>query len=741
MITLFSSTRRGFLTHSLHAVGVLTIGFHVPMTADSQTLSATRSTLDANEVDGYFSIHADGRITLYCGKVDLGQGIRIAIPQMAAEELGIDVAKIHMIDGDTALTPDQGPTAGSSGIMRGGVQIRQAAATARQALIAMAATQLNMTADSLDAIDGEVKPIAGGKGIAFKDLIGNQQFKLKIDSKAKLRNPKTYRYVGLGLPRPDVPAKVTGTHIYMQDFSLPGMVHARVIRPQSVGSRLINVDESSIKGIGNARVVRIEDFLAVVADDEWDAQKASVALKVQWSQEKNLLGHAGVREWMRNGPFESTETLMKKGDVQQGFSQSTQKIQASYYWPVQSHASMGPSCAVADLSDAQQAIVWSASQATHRLRRIISRLMGIPTEKVRVIYLDGAGCYGMNGHDDASLDAALISKAIGKPVRVQWTRQDEHRWDPKGPPQLIDIEGGISAEGKIAAWKTVMFMPKATAQLPNIPLLGPQSAGIKQPMGISTGLISQNGNPPYSAPHVEVSANWLKDAPLRPSNIRAPGKVANCFAVESFTDELSHLAGVDPVEFRLQGLSDARGIEIIQRTAKLIDWEKRSTPVSKRSGKLLKGRGMAYMHYKGNETYVGVAMDVEVNTQTGVIQVKRLACAHDCGLVINPDGTKAQVEGNLLQTLSRTLHEEVKFDQSQVTSSNWVSYPILTFPEVPELLIELINRPSEPPLGAGEAAATPIPAALANAVFDACGLRMRTAPFTPQQFKLEWSKI
>lgn len=740
MSALLSSARRSFLTHTLQSVGVLTIGFQLP-SVHAQIPLATRSTLDVNEVDGYFSIHADGRITLYCGKVDLGQGIRIAIPQMAAEELGIDVAKIQMIDGDTALTPDQGPTAGSSGIMRGGVQIRQAAATARQALIAVAATQMNVPIDSLDAIDGEVRPIGGGKGIAFQNLIGNQQFKLKIDSKAKLRNPNTYRYVGKGLPRPDVPAKVTGTHVYMQDFSLPGMLHARVIRPQSVGSRIISVDESSIKRIGKARIVRIEDFLAVVAEDEWDAQRASVALKVQWSLEKNLLGHAGVKDWLRKGPFESTQTIMKKGDVQQGLSQSTQKIQASYYWPVQSHASMGPSCAVADLSDGQQAVVWSASQATHRLRGIIARLMAIPNDKVRVIYLDGAGCYGMNGHDDASLDAALISKAIGKPVRVQWTRQDENIWDPKGPPQLIDIEGGVSADGKIAAWKTVMFIPKATAQLPNIPLLGPQSAGIKQLMGISTGLISQNGNPPYSTPHVEVSANWHKDAPLRPSNIRAPGKIANCFAVESFTDELSHLAGVDPLEFRLQGMSDARGVEIIQRTAKLIGWKKRNTPVTKRSGTQLKGRGMAYMHYKGNETYVGVAMDVVVNTQTGVIQVKRLACAHDCGLIINPDGTQAQVEGNLLQTLSRTLHEEVKFDKSQVTSSNWATYPILTFPQVPEILIDLIDRPFEPPLGAGEAAATPIPAALANAVFDACGVRMRTAPFTPAQFKIDWSTI
>jgi len=375
--------------------------------------------------------------------------------------------------------------------------------------------------------------------------------------------------------------------------------------------------------------------------------------------------------------------------------------------------------------------VWSASQGTHRQRVVLARLLGMAPDKVRVIYLDGAGCYGMNGHDDAAADAALISRAVGQPVRVQWTREDELGWDPKGPPQLLDLEGAVTPEGRIAAWRTEMWLPKATASLPNIPLLGPEAAGIDQVMGISTGLISQNGNPPYAVSNLDVMVHWLKDAPLRPSNIRAPGKVGNCFAVESFTDELAQLAGKEPLAFRLEQMNDPRGADILQRAAALIGWEP-NTSSGARNGR---GRGIAYIHYKNNENYVAVAMEVAVDRSSGAIRVRRLACAHDCGLVINRDAVKAQVEGNLLQTLSRTLHEEVQFSKAAVTSTNWASYPILTFPEVPELLIDIVDRPTEAPLGAGEAASAPVPAALANAVFDACGVRLRTVPFTRERVK------
>jgi CO/xanthine dehydrogenase Mo-binding subunit len=374
--------------------------------------------------------------------------------------------------------------------------------------------------------------------------------------------------------------------------------------------------------------------------------------------------------------------------------------------------------------------VWSASQATHKFRETCARVLGLPPAAVRVIYVDGSGCYGMNGHDDAAADAALISAAVGRPVRVQWTREDEHGWDPKGPPQLLALEGAVDAEGKIAAWRTDMWLPKATANLPNMPLLGPAAAGIAQPAGITTGLISQNGNPPYAAPHVDVRVHWLKDSPLRPSNLRAPGKVANGFAVESFADELAAAAERDPVEFRLAGLSDPRGIEVLKRTARLIGWRLRPAP---RPGGV--GRGIAYLHYKNNETYVATAIEAEVDRASGAIRVRRVACAHDCGLIINPDALRQQIEGCILQTLSRALHEEVAFDRARVTSVDWKSYPILAFPEVPDIAIELVDRPTEPPLGAGEAASATVAAALANAVFDASGVRLRTVPFTRERVK------
>jgi CO/xanthine dehydrogenase Mo-binding subunit len=430
---------------------------------------------------------------------------------------------------------------------------------------------------------------------------------------------------------------------------------------------------------------------------------------------------------MRAGPFESDEVLVRKGEARGQLAAASKRIAAEYFWPVQSHASVGPSCAIADVRDGK-ATIWSASQATHRFRTTIARLLGLPSDAVRVIYVDGSGCYGMNGHDDAAADAALLSRAVGKPVRVQWSREDEHGWDPKGPPQLLAIEGSLGDDGWIGAWRTEMWLPKATASLPNMPLLGPEAAGIPQTPGIVTGLISQNGNPPYAVAHQEVIVHWLKDAPLRPSNIRAPGKVANCFAVESFADELAALARRDALEFRLQGITDPRGIEVLKRAAALVGWKARPAPAKEGIG-----RGIAYIHYKNNETWVAVAMEAEVDRTSGAIRVRRVGCAHDCGLVINPDALRLQIEGNILQTLSRTLHEESHFDRARVTSLDWASYPILAFPDAPAIAIDVVDRPHEPPLGAGEAASTPVPAALANAVFDAAGIRLRTVPFTRQR--------
>jgi nicotinate dehydrogenase subunit B len=718
-------SRRQFL----QGTGALVVGFTVPSFAPAQRLSgaepALGKTLDTGDVDGFIAVHADGSVTLYSGKVDLGQGLRIAIPQMAAEELGVDVGRIAMLEGDTALTPDQGATAGSSGIMRGGIQIRQAAATARQALIALASARSGKPVADLDIVGGEVRPMSGGEGIRIGELVGDKRFNVKLDPKAKLRDPKSYQVVGKPIPRPDIPAKVSGRHVYIHDLAVDGMLHGRVVRPPAVGATLVAVDESSIASIPGARVVRVKDFLGVVAADEWDAMSAARLLDARWSESSTLLGADGVRKWMRSGPFEGDETLVKKGDAKQALAEA-KKVTAEFYWPVQSHASLGPSCAIADVREGK-ATVWSASQATHRFRETISKALALPKDAVRVIYLDGAGCYGMNGHDDAATDAALMSKAVGRPVRVQWSRQDEHGWDPKAPPQLLALEGSLTADGRIDAWRTEMWIPKATASLPNMPLLALDAAGIAQTPGITTGLISQNGDPPYAVPHQEVVVHWLKGAPLRPSNFRAPGKVANCYAVESFTDMLAVAAQRDPVEFRLQALTDPRAVEVIRRTAALIGWQPRAAAAPRATGS---GRGFAYMHYKHNESYVAIAMEADVDKASGAIRVRRVACAHDCGLVINPSALTAQIEGNILQTLSRALFEEVGFDRSRVTSVDWATYPILRFPDAPQVLVDIVDRPQEPPLGAGEAAATPVPAALANAVFDAVGVRLTTVPFT-----------
>ena len=717
-------SRREFIK----AGGALVVGFSWAIDGIAQrpaTESASIArTLDTNEVDGFLAVNADGSVTIFCGKVDLGQGLRIAIPQMAAEELGIDIARVTMIEGDTALTPDQGPTAGSSGIMRGGVQIRQAAATARQALIARAAERTATPAAELDVQNGAIRPKSGGAPISYADLVSGKPFALKVDAKAPLRDPATYTIVGRPLPRPDVPRKVTGRHVYVHDFRVDGMLHGRVLRPATVGAKLLAVDEETIKSIPGARVVRVNDFLGVVADAEWDAVVAARQLRARWSEAATLIGDGAVRESMRAGPFESDEVLVNKGDTGAALAAAAKRLSAEFYWPMQTHGSIGPSCAIADVRDGK-ATIWSASQATHRFQLTIARMLGLPKAAVRVVYLDGAGCYGMNGHDDAAADAALLSKAVNRPVRVQWMRADEHGWDPKGPPQLIAFEGGLADDGTISAWRTRMWLPKATASLPNMPLLGPQAAGIAQTEGITTGLISQNGNPPYAVANQEVRVHWLKDAPLRPSNLRAPGKIGNCFAVESFTDELAAAGRRDPVALRLAGISDPRGVEVIKRTAALIGWQPRPSP-----GPGGLGRGFAYIHYKNNETYVAMAMEAEVDRASGAIRVRRVACAHDCGLVINPDALKQQIEGSILQTLSRALHEEVMFDRARVTSVDWKSYPILTFPEVPQIMIDLVVRPHDPPLGGGEASSTPVAAALANAVYDAAGIRLRVIPFT-----------
>ena len=732
--------RRSFLK----AGGVLLVGATLAgrrLPASAQTIAGADrflgKPLAPDQVDAFLALHADGTVTLFSGKVDLGTGGRIALRQMVAEELDVAPDRIAMIEGDTALTPDQGRTAGSYGVARGGMQLRRAAATARRTLLALAAQRLGRPVEDLEVADGVVRAKAGGASVRYGELMGDRPLGVAVDAKAPLKDPQRFRFIGTPLRRPDLPAKVTGHHRYVHDLTVPGMLHARVIRPPALGATLRAVDEASIAAVPGARVVRIESLVAVVAAREWDAVRAAGLLKTEWTGGTPLPEHATLYDAMRASKVVREQSTARKGDLAalEAPGPGVRTLAATYRWPVQTHGSIGPSCGVADVR-ADRATIWSSTQGPHQYQGVFARVLGLPKDKVRVVYMDGAGSYGQNGSEDAACEAALLSRAVGRPVRVQWMRQDEHGWDPKGPPQLLALRAAVDASGDVAAWETRAWLPAATANLPGVPLLAPDAARIAQPQGQSTGLIFQNLDPPYAFANVHATAHFIPDAPLRLSPIRAPGKVANSFAVESFTDEIAALAGADPVEFRLRRLTKPRAIEVLRTVAARMGWQPRPAPRRPDPGAaILAGRGIAFVDYKHDETIVAMAMEVQVERASGRIRVTRVVCAQDCGLMINPDTVRSQVEGNILQTLSRTLHEDVVWDRRHVTSVDWSSYPILTFPEVPRLEIELIQRLGEPPLGVGEAASAPVPAALGNAVFDATGVRLREVPFRPERVK------
>jgi len=715
----------------LKSGGALIVSFAV-RSALSQAPGAPSRAFD---LDSFIAIHADGTVTVSTSHIDCGTGIRVAYRQIAAEELGIPIERFTLVEGDTAAVPDHGGTGGSSGIPRGGADIRRAAATARQALLQLAARQLNCSASDLTIEAGEVRPIAGGKGIPVASLIGGKQFAIKVDPNPSLKDPATYTVVGKPILRSDVPAKCTGTHLYVQNQKVPGMLHARVIRPPTIGAQLVSVDEASIKPIPAVRIVRIESFLGVVAKDEWAAIRAARELKATWSEQPSSFTTANLHETMAATPGDREETAVDHGDTTAAIATAAKKISATYYWPFQSHASMSPCCAVADVKDSGTTI-WSSTQDTYGLRSLVARLLTVPAEKVRVVYLDGSGSYGSNGAYDAAADAVLLSRAVGQPVRLQWMRHDELAWDPKGPAQLLQLSGALDKDNNLIAFESKVTGSPGPQWVDF--QLGPHSAGLPSPKPRPGGPpTTQNLETPYATPNLRVSARALPQTPIRLSNLRAPGKIGNAMASEAFIDELAHAAQMDPVAFRRRGLTDPRALAVIDRTTSMFNWKPRPahTAQSRSGGATLTGQGFAYIRYKQAENYVAMAMEVEVTPATGKILVKRIACAHDCGLIINPDGLRNQVEGNILQTLSRTLHEEVIFDQSRVISVDWISYPILRFPEAPTVEVALINHPELTPWGAGESACAPVAAALSNAVFDATGVRLRTAPFTTERVR------
>jgi len=726
------TTRRDFLK----GTGILIVGFSLPTflrTAHAQGATAPK-TVALDEVDAFLAIDRSGRVTLYSGKVDLGTGVRTALTQIVAEELDVPMARVEVIEGDTALTPAQGPTWGSLSIQVGGVQIRQAAATARQALLQDAAKRLDVPAADLVVEQGTVRARSGGKQVTYGELIGGKNFSLKLDKNAPLKDPATYKLVGQSVPRYDIPPKMTGQFTYIHDFKVPGMLYGCVVRPSAIGASLQSVDESSVRGVpGLVKVVRQGNFLGVVAESEWGAMQAAQKLNASWSSWEGLPEQSKLWEYVRATKINKDDVTSNVGDAEQALAQAAKRVSATYNWAIHTHGSMGPSCAVAEFKDGKLTC-WSASQATHNLRLQLAAMLSLPNTDVRVIYVDGSGCYGRNGHEDAAGDAALLARAVGRPVRVQWTRADEHGWDPKGPPTLMDLQAGLDASGNVVAWYSQLYIPEGGGGTGTVKLVAAELAGLPFDKGMYPGNIINNLAIPYSFPNVRTVAHRLAETPLRPSWIRAPGRMQNTFCNESFVDELAAATGADPLAFRLRYINDARGTELLKRLARLAQWQGRSS-AKPASGEVATGRGVTYVKYELARTYVGAVADVEVNRKSGEVRVKHFAMVQDCGQIINPDGVRNQMEGSVIQTVSRTLKEELTFDRSRVTSLDWASYPILTFPEIPEIDIDLIDRPTEKPWGAGEPPAAVVPSAISNAVFDAVGVRLRSVPFTPAKVR------
>ncbi len=718
LVVGFSLAGRGALAQATFPA-VPTDGFTKPVAPD--------------QVDSFLALGADGRATIYSGKVDLGTGVQTAIAQIAAEELDLPLDRVSVVQGDTALTPDQGPTYGSLSVQKGGVEIRQAAATARARLVQLAGERLGVPAEALVSESGVVRPKAGGEGITYAELVRDGRLDLKVDPAAKIKDSAAFTLVGKPVPRLDIPDKITGRFTYMQDYRVPGMVHARVVRPPAIGASLESVDEASVADVpGLIKVVREGNFLAVVAEKEWAAIKAAERLKAKWSSWAGLPEQDKLWQHVRATKVSKDDVTSNTGDAEAALGQAAKVLEASYDFAIHTHGSIGPSCAIAAFEDGRLTC-WTASQMTHALRKQLAAMTGLKPEVVRCIYIEGSGCYGRNGHEDAAGDAALLSRAVGRPVRVQWSRADEHGWDPKGPPTLVDLKAGLDAQGNVAAWSSQFLIPEGGAG--NVPLVAADLAGLPHETALSPGNIVHNSAIPYAFPNVRTVCHRLASTPFRPSWIRTPGRMQNTYANEAFLDECAAAAGADPLDYRLRALKDPRGVEVLQRVAELAKWQARPSPVKDSSGDVLRGRGISYVKYELYRTYVAGVAEIEVERATGRVRVPRFFVVQDCGQIINPDGVRNQIDGNVIQTLSRVLMEEVTFDRGAVTSLDWASYPILTFPDVPQVVTDLIDRPSEKPWGAGEPSAAIVPSAISNALFDATGVRLRSVPFTPAKVK------
>ncbi len=677
----------------------------------------------ANPAEGdeiLIAVWSDGSVTALHGHVDLGTGLRTALAQIVAEELEVELGAVNMVLGSTALVPNQGATIASASIQIHAVPLRQAAAQARAWLVAH----------------------AGGAPVDHHALLHGRHVELALSFDAPLKSPNDYRLVGTDAPRVDLTAKATGAETFVHDKRLPGMLHGRVVRPpyagvdagEFVGNTLESVDETSIAHIPGIRaVVVIRDFVGVVAEREEHAEAAMRELKVVWKPWPGMQPLGDLQNALRHNPS-TRRVLLERGDIEGAITNAAQPMQRNYVWPYQLHASIGPSCALADWRE-NAMTVWAGTQNPHVLRADLALLTGLPDTTIDVVRMEAAGCYGRNCADDVAADAALLSRAVRAPVRVQLSREQEHLWEPKGAAQLMQVNGGLNADASVAAYDFQTSYPSNGA--PTLALLLTRTV---EPASTAYEMGDRTAVPPYDYKNLRVVANDMAPI-LRASWLRGVSALPNSFAHESYVDELATAAGADPVAFRLQHLNDQRASELVRATAARAGWLAHTQPQQQPSdGPLLKGQGFAYARYVHSKfpgfgaAWAAWVADVEVNRETGDVHVSRVVVGHDAGLMINPAGVQHQIHGNVLQTTSRALKESLPLDAKTnlPAAREWGSYPILSFREVPVVEVMMMPRPGEPPLGAGESSSVPGTAAIANAIFDATGVRFREPPFTPE---------
>ena len=686
-------------------------------------------------LDSWIRIDADGGITAFTGKAEIGQGFKTAFQQIAAEQLDVPFESLKVVTADTSLTANEGYTSGSQSMQNSGTAILNAAAQVREILVAEAARRFELPDENLRTENGAV--IApDGRRLAYGDLVGADMLHVQAQPKSKLKDPSTFKVMGQPIPRVDIPAKVTGGAAYVQDMRLPGMVHARVVRPPSYGAQLTDLDTSAVEKLpGVVKVVRDGNFLAVVATKEFQAIKAMAALSsaAKWRETATLPKQDDLPRVLTRLPSQDF-TIFEQSNPS---LTPAKTVEATYTRPYQAHGSIGPSCAVAQFDDGVMT-VWTHTQGVYPDRQGIAEMLRVPPASVRCIHVEGSGCYGHNGADDAAADAALIARALPTvPVRVQWTREQEHAWEPFGPAMVTRLKASLDGSGTIADWNfevwsnTHSMRPGgAGSMLAAQHMAQPFVPPAPRPLPLPEGGGDRNAIPIYKFPNAKVVHHFIPAMPLRISAMRALGAYHNVFSIESFMDELAHAAGADPVEFRLKHLDDPRGRDVINKAAEAFGWRKGQKAPQDR------GFGFAFARYKNLAAYCAIATEVEVNRETGRPRLVRAVAAVDSGQVVNPDGLINQIEGAIVQSMSWTLYESVSFDDTRITSIDWQTYPILRFNAVPDSVeVHIINRPGQPFLGSGETGQGPAAASIANAIADATGKRLRNLPLTRKRIK------